>query len=400
MSRDDIDNLLMYPETMTISGYKIHLLDINEWNDRPRIFHVGYFFENNCGDDMFRIVLQCLRNMYYPNHLVLFRNHYKHYREFREDRDLIVFGGGDIVNRYFLNHEFQTDGRIKDAVSIGIPYVDDENLLNHFRTICLRSRTDYERFLKDDRGEKTLYFPDLGFLLPRIVSVSRIKLQPQWQSDRPRLGVCLARTFFRTGNETAYIKFILALVGVFQILLNHMDIYLIPFCTNRKKRHEDDNVINEHVLEFFRDDPRMIDTSSWVKESDDMFHTYTILSKMDFLFCSRFHSHIFAICLEKPFISFSQNRKVKNVMNEFHLKDLIYSFKNIEGLPINLDVEHLAQFILHHFHRRDIISDRLKALMTTVSLNMDRFITMWEMYIRTHRMIPHPVDPLPPPTSS
>lgn len=401
MTRDDIDNLLLYPEVLTHAGYKIHLLDIDEWNARPRIFHVGYFFEKNCGDDMFRVVFQSLRNQYYPSHLAIFRNHYKHDPEFRADRDLLVFGGGDIVNRYFLNERFQTDGITKDAVSIGIPYIDDQHLLDHFRFLCLRSLTDYRRFLLEGKdADRLCYFPDLGFLMPRILSLSRVQFQHEWVSDRPRLGVCLARTFYRTGNETEYIAFILSLVATFQVLLEHMDIYLIPFCTNRKKRYEDDHVINRHILEFFREDPRVVDTSAWPIENDEVFRTYALLDKMDFLFCSRFHSHIFSICLKKPFVSFSQNRKVMNVMKEFHLEECVYPFENIEGLPVRLDPNHLARFVLHHFHRRHALADRLAEVMKVISLNMDRFITMWETYIRTHRMIPHPIEPVPETTSS
>lgn len=400
MDRDDIDNLLFYPEIMTPENYRMRFLNIDEWNRRPKIFHLGYFFEKNCGDDMFRVVFQCLKERLYPDHLAVFRNHYKHFPEFDADRDKIIFGGGDIVNPYFLNHLFRTDGIIKDAVSIGIPYIDNQKLMDHFRYICLRSMFDYKR-LSDEYKDRLIYFPDIGFLMPLLLPVSNIRLTADWTSNRPRLGVCLARTFYRPGNETEYMKFILAMVDTFRILIEEMDIYLIPFCTNRKKRYEDDHVIHNHILEFFRDDPRMIDVSRrYQSEMDEVFHTYSLLSKMDFMLCSRFHSHIFSIAQAIPFVSFSQNRKVVNLMNEFNLSEFIFPFENIEGLPIYLDAARFSSFLLHHFKKRWSVADRLRMIQKFTTDQMKKFMTMWDAYIHFGRMLPHPLEPIPECTSS
>lgn len=386
-SRDDLDNLLFYPETF-VDGIKTHLLNTDEWNQRPKIYHVGYFFENNCGDDMFRVVFQTLKERYYPDHLALFRNEYKEFPDYRPERDQIVFGGGDIVNRYFLNDLFRSDGRRKDAVSIGIPYVDNDLLLQGFKNISLRSSTDFERL-----GKKYVWYPDLGFLMPRLFAPHPWPFP--MKKTRPRLGVCLARTFFRIERPQEYIAFILSLAQALTVLLEHMDVFLIPFCTRSQKPYEDDNVIHQHLREFFRTDPRVVDTSSWVVRGDPLFHTYSVMSQMDVMLCSRFHSHVFSIALEIPFVSLSNNRKVVNLMTEFFLQDFRYKFNDVDGLPIHVNGVGLASSVMRQWEHRVQVKDRLSRLMKVVSRNMDQFVSMWKTYVAQKKMLSLPLEPIP-----
>ena len=367
----------------------IRFLNVDEWNARPKIFHVGYFFEENCGDDMFRVVFQTLRHRLYPHHLALFRNHYRTFPEYNPSKDLIVVGGGDIVNQYFLNDSFRTDGLVKDAVSIGIPYTDNEPLLDFFRFICLRSSTDYNR-LHHAHPDKFVYYPDLGFLIPRLLSLPPLPVAfpKHHHHHRPRMGVCLARTFFRLGVEMDYIPFIFHMAETLRTLMEEMDIYLIPFCTLRRKHLEDDNVIHSHILEFLRGDPRVVDTSTWEVNGDPVFHTYSIISHMDFMLCSRFHSHVFSMALRIPFVSFSKNRKVVNLMKENEMEDVMYPYQENQGLPIHLDPHDLARHILYHFHQRHELKHRLSEIMKRLSFHLDQFLAMWVQYINTHRMFP------------
>lgn len=388
-SRDDLDNLLFYPETGQ-GHIKTHLLNVDEWNERPKIYHVGYFFENNCGDDMFRVVFQTLRERYYPNHLALFRNEYKQFPEYRPEKDLIVFGGGDIVNRYFLNDLFRTDRLPKHAVSIGIPYVDNDRLLESFDNISLRSSTDYERL---DR--RHVYYPDLGFLMPRMIPRQYHALPIAKTTKRPRLGLCLARTFFRMERPKEYVTFITSLVQALTLLVEHMDIFLIPFCTRRQKPNEDDNVIHQHVHEFFRTDPRVVDTSQWVIRGDPVFHTYSVMSHMDVMLCSRFHAHVFSIALEIPFVSLSNNRKVVNLMAEFFLQDFRYEFEDVDGLPLHVNGVELASRVRKQWEERSHVKDRLTRLMRVLSRNMDQFESMWRTFISEKRMLSLPLEPTP-----
>ena len=394
MSRDDVDNLLFYPETQ-VGGVETRFLNVDEWNEKPKVYHVGYFFEKNCGDDMFRVVFQTLRDRYYPDVLLYFRNQYKTFPEYRADRDRIVLGGGDIVNEYFLNSLFRNDGVRKDAVSIGIPYVDNEWLLTYFQHVSLRSVSDWKRL--SPSSDRVHYYPDLGFLMPMLMGKHYYYSYPACLSScrprRPRLGVCLARTFFKVQTQPHYIQFIWNLVQAFSILAEQMDIYLIPFCTRSTKPLEDDNVIHQHVKEFFRADSRVVDTSPWVVQGDPVFHTYSLMSHMDCMLCCRFHSHVFSMALQIPFVSLSHNRKVVHLLQDFHVEDRCFPFEDVEGLPVNIKGDALAAFLLYQF-------DQQKQGSTWTPPCMNSFLAMWTHFIATGNMHSLPLEDRYPLTNS
>jgi len=377
LDRDEIDDLLVHPELLDPETYSFSLLNIDTYNRRPRIYHIGYFYEDNCGDDMFRIVFRYLQRTHYPNRLCVFRNQYKSNEPgYDPERDLIVFGGGDIINPYFLSRLGQ-DSLVRHAVGVGIPFPDDTPLLRHFTTVFLRSTTDFMRVGYDN----TYYTPDLGFLLERFFVPSR-----SLSSPRPRLGLALTRTFFKMGFETQYIDLVVALCMTLRKLLVHFEIYLLPFCTNPRKHREDDRVLYSHILEFFHGEDRIHVLSN---QGEPVFHTYSVVREMDMVVCSRFHAHIFCLLHRTPLISFSKNRKTVNLMNEMGCSDLIYDgCPFYDGIPTDVSPQDLYEFIMRVYQDRSVITTRFESLMSTIRLRVDDFLSVWEPFVRHNGRLP------------
>lgn len=393
LDRDELDDLLLEACSLTVETYQMRLLDVDAEAQRPRMYHIGYFYEKNCGDDMFRMVFRDLQARCYPDVRCIMRNHYKQQEiGFVEGRDLLVFGGGDIVNSYFLA-SLASDPRRKIAVGIGIPYIDNLGMLAPFSSVFLRSAVDLPRVSAS--RDNVLQFPDLGFWLPRMISRETLDLLhqqlPIQNTTRPRLGISMCRTFYKRGREQAYMKLILALCETIRMMVATMDVYLIPFCTNPRKHPEDDRVVMSHIKEFFREDPRVIDTSDWPLWHDEVIQTYAIIANMDFMVCSRFHSHIFAMCHNIPMISFSQNRKTINLMRETGLEDLVFPFLAMDGIPHGIDARDLVAFLMTRVETREAIRERLVILSGIHEARMDQFEIAWKGLIR--EMIPDKTIP-------
>ncbi len=65
--------------------------------NKPKIFHYGYFNKFNCGDDAFVDVFKYLHRRYYPYCKMSYS------LDLFENSDLVVLGGGDVINPFFLN---------------------------------------------------------------------------------------------------------------------------------------------------------------------------------------------------------------------------------------------------------------------------------------------------------
>jgi len=82
MNRDEMENVLSeHTDTDVVHPLPFRFLNVDEWNRKPRWFHYGYFYEWNCGDDMFMRVWRYLHALAAPEndwtrYVVKFRNEY------------------------------------------------------------------------------------------------------------------------------------------------------------------------------------------------------------------------------------------------------------------------------------------------------------------------------------
>lgn len=118
------------------------------------VHHKGYFNEWNCGDDAFVLVFKYL-NKIYPHYTAIFNSNSN------ANNNLVVYGGGDIINHYFLKNVSKND----IAFGIGIPYLSLIDELKKFKICYLRNYNDYLNY-KDIYNVR--YIPDLVWLLPKI----------------------------------------------------------------------------------------------------------------------------------------------------------------------------------------------------------------------------------------
>jgi len=369
LTTDDVENLLRTEDDMRTDifdpqsfAYRFDILNTDQWNASPRIFHFGYFYEDNAGDDQYMIMFRLLRNHFVPHYHCYFRNKVNQYqdKEIRK-QDIIIFGGGDIVNPFFLDplQQYIVD-RKKHAVSIGMPYLSYESSLSVFDSVSLRNILDLER-------AKTIIpnvvsYPDVAFLLPLIRPTVPRSLVP----NKLVIGVSFPRTWYQR-DSLHYISFLQNMCKVFQSLIEtnpSIKFILVPFCIRRFKSGENDIFLNRQIQTILND-PSHVD--SFVPKSNYFEYMWDIdrqiMENVDFMICGRFHSHIFSINRQIPFVSMTTSRKCEQMMNELQHQSYTFSFKkNADDCPIFTedDIPSTIAFLQKALDDRDMIRDRIE----------------------------------------
>ena len=332
-----------------------------------RIQHYGYFNHFNCGDDAFQLIFKYLHKKFYPHFEIEFTDVCK------DGYDLTTIGGGDVINKYFMS-QIKSDQNVI-AVGVGIPYVSEEHYLEKLKYTILRNPRDYARLKHTYKN--TSYFPDLTFLLPKI-----LKPMPTHAHTHTgkKIGMCLIQTYYKVGYETLYENFVTEIINFITLILRDgFIIHLIPFCINSKNSQENDLILMKRIKKHFPSDNVVLEYD----ESTCTLHnyverTYHKIAEMDFNICSRFHSHIFSMIHHVPFVSLTCGRKCIEFMNDIELTNNLYRLKtNDKDLPIDFSGAKFYKFVKEKLKNQVNIKKKLVHFMSKYSEQMNKFEKIW-----------------------
>jgi len=358
------------------------LLSSQQMQKQPIVHYIGYFNERNVGDDAFVIMHRYL----YRKNMIPTTSLFEHpWFVFQNSPPqlhtsakivAIIFAGGDVINPYFLSDKVQSLLQQWSplvpihAVSVGIPYIQHSNLLSLFHSMILRNEHD-ARFLKDSCPIPLYSFPDLVFGIQQAVVVQN---SLSLASSSPKIGINICRTYYEKKSHM-YPKFISSLAQVFSQCFEcetewkDAQCLWIPFCTPicGKKHHEDDRIIHQQIQEMcsLTVQQRSTDISDLILNDDGNINALlSILKTTDFLICTRFHAHVLAIVTQTPFVSLACSRKCKELLSQYGLSDLAYSFATTtkdKPKPIE-HTRQLRDWILQKYNQRHLITARLTTL--------------------------------------
>ena len=138
------------------------------------IIIIGYYQHKNIGDEQYKITFEYLIKyiLHIENYTLTFIDcdTLKLNNVLINDNDIIIVGGGDVLNNYFLDtiiDFFKTKQNKLYSISTGIPYTDILNSpkLEIFSKIFLRSTKDIITLQKKFPKIEVHYIPDLSYLL-------------------------------------------------------------------------------------------------------------------------------------------------------------------------------------------------------------------------------------------
>lgn len=306
---------------------------------------IGYYERDNMGDDAYVGIIP----RYFPSFKLKFINS-DELSEIKEDEKgrykAIIVGGGDLINDYFNNKikPFLEDfGGMKIAFSVGIPFPEliKYEYLEMYDHVFTRNFEDIRDIQKLIGTEKVHYVPDacLGYECKKVSKSIKNKT----------CGV------FLVGNMIKYDKIVRDISRLIsRILLTHEVIFYCFDTTNDadiskmvmtisiemlKKTHSKDFKLNEMIEKAKKNYKISVDEKKY--EVDGMLQ---IMSNLSFNICMRYHSHIFSIIANTPFMSISSTRKTRSLMKHMGLSGYQYEIPlDAYSNPISSDYKSMRK---------------------------------------------------------
>lgn len=285
------------------------------------ILCTGFYFRDNLGDDLFYYIFKNIFDDMKINYQISSLDDVK---ILDSNIDLIILGGGEILNSYFLSKIQKLtknfNGKII-AYSCELPQgqiIKEINLIDYF---IIRNHNDYQRLLKHFNQEKENpfieYYPDLVFSYPvkRELLVTKEK----------KVTVCLARSIF--SNNKSY-NFYLKKICLFLKYIYELgwNIYLIPFNTS-SSNSESDLLLNQDLVNISESLGFKLNNIVWSQQENNIETKSDIVinhfKTSDIIICSRYHAHILSVVCGKPIFSIPHTKKAKEQMELFGLNNCI-----------------------------------------------------------------------------
>lgn len=328
-----------------------------------RVLVLGFYDRRNFGDDLFRYIFQKYLSL---NQLVSYK--FTNIDDFdctsqENDYNLIIVGGGDVINDYFFKEDFcqflQNSQAVKLAISVGIPYESCIRYLDLFDHVMLRSPTDYDLVCERLTAEHVSVFPDMSIILQKETDIQATNIYVD-TSLKPgfRIGVFPAQPLFAKNKCQLEMNFADALVTILRSNTKAILVF-IPMNTNSNNSLEDDNVAIENILscippEFYN----RIECFDGEWTESKYFET---LATLDLSICMRFHSVMLSLIFKVPMVTTYCQRKIHNLLQEFSLLEDSYRIPTDDNdVPIKFDIDAFSQVYDNVF---DCYQQRLTCLI-------------------------------------
>ena len=150
------------------------------------ILIIGYYGHANLGDEQYKLSFTYVIDKYIAdinNYNIIFVDCDRLKDQVICSTDIVLLGGGDILNNYFMdqiNKTFINRANVIIAASVGMPYVDillNTDKLNIIDYLFLRTHQDMDLFSKYFSSDRLKYIPDLSIFLinteKRIITYSK-----------------------------------------------------------------------------------------------------------------------------------------------------------------------------------------------------------------------------------
>lgn len=343
---------------------------------------IGYYNHYNVGDEQYKESFVNLFDTYLnEKYTIKFIDcDTIQHVQFKND-DIIIIGGGDVLNNYFLdkiNKVFRDKPNLIIAISVGLPYTETlitTDKLDIIDYIFIRTGIDIELF-------KTYFYPDRVFYLPDISLLlykNRICVKNEFTKDFAKKGecenlienkkdcskniqsiikeiiklrtkdkkiacICLSRHIYRKEYENEYKK-ILDELAKFILFLIERDYYIVfvPFNTNQINSNENDVLIANDLIRELSEKNESINELV-INISETMSHDliFKLFSNADLCIPMRFHAVLFSYYCYLPMIPIYTTRKIQNLLAETNWEFSLKLKTNEKCIPTDLDHSELV----------------------------------------------------------
>ena len=367
---------------------------------------VGYYNHCNLGDEQYKHSIHHI-----ITHLPTYKPKTVEFVDCDKLADLVIpencvvlLGGGDVLNNYFLdkiNQKFiDMENRPKIiAFSVGIPYnsifLQPENLkkLDIFDHIYLRTQQDIPLFSQFYIEKKLSYLPDASCFLPDacalpktpssyFTSLNKPKPSPSTNDMYKKLysglyslhktkkiiNINLCRHIYHPDYKQNY-ELIVRELARFMEELTKKGYYLVLLPFNTKPTAEDntDDTNCENDILIHNDVLRYIKNHSNIINIDYALSLGEILSLYPLFYMSlpmRFHGTLFSINAAVPMIPIYTTKKIKNILLDIGWTHEYVFEKNEKDLPISFNSKKMMMTFLdcvrHHTRGKILLKSQFE----------------------------------------
>ena len=308
------------------------------------IIVIGYYGHYNLGDDQYLLSFINLFNFIKYNS-IKFIDCDKLVNTPINDDDIIILGGGDVLNEYFIDVitlKFKNKPNKIIAVSVGLPYeniLNNTSKLNIFEHIFIRTKQDIEIFKKYYKNIS--YIPDISFNIKHTKSNIYNNLR-EIKTKKKIIGFALSRHIHNIKFINEYNNCISNLNIFIKKLINlNYHIVFIPFNTHELSSTENDILIYNDIISLNSSNQDVNKNITFINKKiniDELFEIYDII---DYCIPMRYHACLFSIYTNTPFLPIYTTRKINNLLLDINW---LHSYKldcNNYDIPITIDATKL-----------------------------------------------------------
>jgi hypothetical protein len=340
-----------------------------------RIVVIGYYGHHNIGDDQYIDTIQyVIENGLQKSkrkYSIIFVDCDKLKECKIADSDVIIIGGGDILNHYFLdniNAKFKEKPNKIITFSVGMPYLDiliNTDKLEIIDCIFLRTRQDCDILRRFYSPDRVFYLPDVSFFMKnmqlppnraeekRLYSMSlsvitachltpfqhvKLKLQ-KWKRDGFKIAVfSLNRHIYSPPLIHQYVSIVDEFAFIVKwFLYKGYTVCFLPFNTSPVKgsvraNTENDVLFHNDIYKYLiRDLPDKY--LNHMLNIQTRFTATEIFELYDYFYVSvpmRFHATLFSLYKTVPFVPVFTTKKTRNL-----LLDIQYNPEYTYELPVD-----------------------------------------------------------------
>jgi hypothetical protein len=325
----------------------------------PKILVVGYYDKGNLGDEAFKSCFSKIGQMTFVSS--------DKFNSVPSDIDVVICGGGDIINNYFCEHirtVLSTFTGPVYAFSVGIPYLSGLQYLDIFDHVIIRANQDLQIVEDNIHIDNVTYMPDFTVLL-KTPAIKRPF------TGTPRIGFFLSQpAFVNTPPERELVNKITEIINR---AAEFAEVYLLAFNTGDNP-NENDIVLNDQVYDLLTaNGPRsnIINVKdTFLKKPEAMMK---FMVSLDLAFCMRYHSVMFSLIQNVSFVSMYTTRKIDNQLKDVGMEDYGYMLPLDERYkPTDIDVDRAVDLIRYglahpnnNYKFADVDLDYIREILST-----------------------------------
>jgi hypothetical protein len=355
-----------------------------------KVYVIGYYNHDNNGDEQYKLSFEYVFESFLK--VVIDSVEYVDCDKIGdivvEDSDVILLGGGDILNAYFLDkiHSvFSSKPNKILAISVGLPYagilINTDNLAI-IDYLFIRTQQDKELLSQYFLPERIFFLPDISYLLVKHKNlkektwesrngysdylqekgiIENSRYTERWMSIKDKIArfrksgkKIIAISLNRHIYSPKYVEEYKKIVGkmgdfVSQLILKDFVVVFLPYNTSFNVKIEEQNMENDLFIHYdvIKEVNKRVFNMALLDKIvvvDMTLDVRDMLSLYDYFYLSvpmRFHACLFSTYKQVPMIPLFTTQKIYNLMLDFSW-DFFYEMeKNEKDIPVDLDVSRL-----------------------------------------------------------